>query len=117
MWARDLLIIDGVCHPGEMIQRYRCISPRSPVSSGSNAVLVQLQGRDRFGKLQAISLMRSYRTNIQGNQAEIDIRVPSGVLREVEEIALHRFLRSEYPRAYAKAETQAVLALCKVFPD
>jgi hypothetical protein len=115
MWAKDLLIIDGACHPGEMIRRYRCIAPRSPVSSASNAVLVQIQGRDRFGKLQAISLIRCYRANIHGAQVEIDIRMASGILREVEVIALHNFLKSGYPKAYANAETQAVLALCKVF--
>ena len=115
MWAKDLLIIDGVIHPGEMIRRYRCTSPSTPVPVSSNAVLVQLQGRDKFGKLQAISLMRYYRAKIENDQAKIDIRAPSDVLREVESIVLHQFLSRDYPKAYAKAETQAVLALCKVF--
>jgi hypothetical protein len=77
--------------------------------------LIQLQGKDSYGKLQAITLMRSYRANLHGNQAEIDINKPSNLLQAHEIIALHRFLKSQYPKAYAKAETQAVLALCKVF--
>jgi hypothetical protein len=73
MWARDFLIIDGVCHPGEMIRRFRCCQPLSSIPATSNTVLVQLQGREKFGRLQAISLIRCFRANIQGNQAQMDI--------------------------------------------
>jgi hypothetical protein len=115
MWVKDVLIIDGVCHAGELIRRYRCIAPSIPVSASSNAVLIQLQGKDRYGKLQAITLMRCYRANVRGNQVEIDIRIPSNILQSRENRVLHEFLKSQYPNAYVKAETQAVLALCKVF--
>jgi hypothetical protein len=89
--------------------------PSAPVSPTSNAVLVQLQGKERFGKLQVISLMRCYRANILDIQAEIDIRVPADVLQRLEAIALHNFLKRKYPKACTKPETQSVLTLCKVF--
>jgi hypothetical protein len=114
MWARDILIIDGVCHSGEMIRQFRCCQPSNPIPATSNAVFMQLQGRDKFGRLQALSLMRCYRANIQSNQAQIDIRVPSDILRVEEIRALRELLKCKYPKAYAKAETQAVLGMCKV---
>jgi hypothetical protein len=115
MWAKDVLIIDGVCHPGEAIRHFRCCQPSTPIPATSNAVLVQLQGKDKFGKLQAISLMRCYRAHLQGTQAQIDIRVPSDILKTAEIQALRDRLKREYPKAYAKVETQAVLGLCKIF--
>jgi predicted amino acid-binding ACT domain protein len=117
MWARDFLIIDGVCHPGELIRRYRCVVPSIAVPASSNAVLIQLQGKDRYGVLQAITLMRCYRANIQSTQAQIDIRVPSDILKTAEIQALRDRLKREYPKAYAKVETQAVLGLCRILKN
>jgi hypothetical protein len=114
MWARDILIVDRICHPGETIRRFRCIQPSNPISVSSNAVLVQLQGEDKFGKLHALTLMHCYRVNIQGNVVQIDIRVPSNILRAEEIQALRDRLKREYPKAFTKAETQAVLAMCRI---
>jgi hypothetical protein len=113
MWAKDILIIDGVCQPGELIRQYRCIMPSAPVLPASNAVLVQLLGKDRFGKLQAITLVRCFRANINGKHVELDIRTASNVLAGTEQNALRKVLQCQYPKAYANAETLAALALIR----
>jgi hypothetical protein len=114
MWARDILIIDGVCHPGGMVQQFRCHSPAIPIPSTSNAVLVQIQGKDRFGKLKAISLVQCYRMEIQGDQAALKLGMPHNILSSREIASLRAFLKREYCEAYARAETQSTLALCKI---
>jgi hypothetical protein len=116
MWARDFLIINGICHAGELIRRYRCCQPIAPIPATSNAVLVQLQGKDKFGKLQTLSLMQYYRVNIQGTQYQMDIRISSGILRSEEMQALRELLKHEYPKAYARSETQAVLGIDCTWP-
>lgn len=115
MWARDFLIIDGVCYAEELIRRYRCCQSITPIPATSNAVLLQLQGKDKFGRLEALSLMRCYRANIQGPQIQMDIRIPSDILKSEEIQVLRELLKREYPKAYARAETQAVLGMYKVF--
>lgn len=114
MWARDLLIINGVAHPGEMIRRYRCHQPSTPIPASSNGVLIQIQGKDRFGKLQAISLVRCYRLNIQGDHLEIDISKPSNSIKKEEERVLREWLRDISAATYKKHEAQAVLGLCRI---
>jgi hypothetical protein len=108
------LIVDGISHPGEMMRQFRCHTPASSIPVTSNAVLVQLQGKDRFGKLQAISLVRCYRMEIRGNQAAVDICVPQNILSSREMESLRCLLQRQYPKAYARAETQSTLALCIV---
>lgn len=114
MWAKDLLIVEGVCHPGELIRQYRCVMPSVPVPPTSNAVLVKLVGKDRFGKLQVITMVRCLRAEIRGNQVEFNISpATANILTEKEVRALIGILKRDYSKAYRNSESQAALALIR----
>jgi hypothetical protein len=116
MWAKDLLIHAGQCLPGEEIRRYHCVAPSFAVPDSSNAVLVQIHGQDRFGKLQFLTLIRCFRVQLLGQNAQINIVQPANRLRKSEfQLLKGQILR--YPEVLKWPQSKAVLALIDVIAD